>query len=61
MELRELNKDELRALFIRCHEIYMEASKNLHIRQPKSAEYREAKRNLDIVMEEMKRRKGGFG
>ena len=57
MDLTVLNNNELNLLFLQRHDIYMEASKGFLIGTPKTAEHIDAKANLNVVIEEMKRRK----
>ena len=57
MDLTVLNDNELNILFLQRHDVYMQASKGFLIGTLKSAKHIEAKMNLNVVIDEMKRRK----
>jgi hypothetical protein len=57
MNLTTLNKQELNMLFLERHNAYMKASKGFTLGTQKSPEHIEAKNQLDLVIEEMKRRR----
>jgi hypothetical protein len=57
MDLTVLNNNELSLLFLQRHDIYMQVSKGFLIGTLKTAKHIEAKANLNVVIEEMNRRK----
>ena len=57
MDLSTLTKHELNELFLERHNAYMRASMGFSVGMQKSPEHIDAKNQLDLVIEEMKRRR----